>query len=147
MNKSLHNDHCLPARADQACIEAGPDHLAELEARPVQGLQRALADGRLDPATIGAIDLEELARRLASRSRVMDRRYARVVAWMKRVDRRLSRVEARVDALTNQAADQQESTRMICAILKDLDDPYGFGPSLDERLARDESEWITDEEG
>jgi hypothetical protein len=147
MNKSLDNDHCSPARADQARNEAEPDHLAELEARLVQGLQRALADGRLDLATIGSIDLEELARRLASRSGVMDRRHARVVAWMKRVDRRLSRVEARVDALTNQAADQQESTRMICAILKDLDDPYGLGVSLDERLARDESERTSDEEG
>ena len=36
---------------------------------------------------------------------------------------------------------------MICTILKDLDDPYGFGVSLDERLAYDGPDWTPDEEG
>ncbi len=68
-----------------------------------------------------------------------------LAALMKRLDRRLRQVELRLTALANQAANQQELTRMICAILKDLDDPYGFGLSLDERLARDESDWAPDE--
>jgi hypothetical protein len=99
-----------------------------------------------DADVSGRADPERLARHLAARCELIERRHVQLAALMKRLDRRLRQVESRLTALANQAADQQESTRMICAILKDLDDPYGFGLSLDERLARDESDWAPDEE-
>ena len=71
---------------------------------------------------------------------------ARIARWMMRLDRRMRQVESRLAALAGQAADQQEAIGMICTILRDLDDPYGFGLSLDERLARDGSD-RTGEEG
>ena len=71
---------------------------------------------------------------------------ARIARWMMRLDRRISQVETRLAALAGQAANQQEAIAMICTILRDLDDPYGFGLSLDERLARDGSD-LTAEEG
>jgi hypothetical protein len=95
----------------------------------------------------GPVDLEELVRRQATRSEAIERRQAQAMAWMKRLDRRLRHVESRLAELAAQAADQHEATRMICAILRDLDDPYGFGVSLDERLVRDESERMLEEEG
>ncbi|MHB1559189.1 MAG: hypothetical protein ACYC61_17180 [Isosphaeraceae bacterium] len=69
-----------------------------------------------------------------------------LVAWVARLDRRLRRVEARLMALAGQAGEQGASIRMICTILKDLDDPYGFGASLDERLGLDPSDGTPDEE-
>jgi phage shock protein A len=131
----------------QSEIEADPDHLAEIEAKLVQGLQRALADGRLDVETFGHLDVNEFARRLASRSRATERRHARISQWMTRLDRRMRQVESCLVALTRRMADQQESIRMICATLQDLDDPYGFGLSLDERIACDRSDESSDVEG
>ena len=71
---------------------------------------------------------------------------AQIARWMMRVEQRMRRIEARLAALTSRAADQQESIGMICTILRDLDDPYGFGLSLDERLARDGFGRTTEEE-
>lgn len=71
---------------------------------------------------------------------------ARIARWMMRLDRRMRQVETRLAALAGQAANQQEAIGMICTILRDLDDPYGFGLSLDERLARDGSD-LAGEEG
>lgn len=65
---------------------------------------------------------------------------ARIARWMARLDRRMRQVECRLAALAGQAADQQEAIGMICTILRDLDDPYGFGLGLDERLAREGSD-------
>ncbi len=70
---------------------------------------------------------------------------ARLVRWMTRLDRRIRQVESRLTALADRAADQQEAIGMICTILKDLEDPYGFGLSLDERLARDGSDGESEE--
>jgi hypothetical protein len=70
---------------------------------------------------------------------------ARIARWMMRMDRRMREVESRLATLTSRAADQQEAIGMICTILRDLDDPYGFGLSLDERLERDGSDRATEE--
>jgi hypothetical protein len=115
-----------------------------MEAKLVRGLQRALADGRLDMDTVGDLDLKELAGRLASRSEAMEQRQARISRWMLRLNRRLRRVESRLAVVAGRAADQQEAIRMICSILQDRDDPDGFGLSLDERLAYDEPDQPAD---
>jgi hypothetical protein len=146
MNEPVQGDYRSPTHAEQGGIEADPGHLSEREARLVRGLQRALADGSLDMETFGQIDLNELARRLAARSEATKPRHARLDRWMIRLDRRMRQVESRLEALTNRAVDQQEAIGMICAILRDLDDPYGFGLSLDERLACDGADRTTEEE-
>jgi hypothetical protein len=65
---------------------------------------------------------------------------ARIERWMTQINRRLRRIESRLSALAGQAADHHEAIGMITTILRDLDDPYGFGASLDERLAREGSD-------
>jgi hypothetical protein len=106
----------------------------------------ALADGSLDMETFAEIDIHELARRLVSRSEATKPGLARIARWMMRLDRRMRQVESRLGALTNQAADQQQAIGMICAILRDLDDPYGFGLSLDDRLACDGADRTAEED-
>jgi hypothetical protein len=44
---------------------------------------------------------------------------------------------SRLNSLTNRAIEQENALRMMCEFLKDLDDPYGFGQSLDERVLGD----------
>jgi hypothetical protein len=144
MNEAPEQDDCSSTREGRGGIEADPDHLAEMEAKLVRGLQRALADGRLDVETMGHLDLKEFARRLASRSEATERRHARISRWMMRLDRRVRQVESRLAVLTSQAADQREAIRMIGSILQDRDDPYGFGFSLDERFAYDEPDQAAD---
>lgn len=62
---------------------------------------------------------------------------ARIDRWMAQMDRRLRRIESRLSALAGRVMDHHEAIGMITALLRDLDDPYGFGASLDERLARE----------
>jgi hypothetical protein len=134
-----------PTPPEQLGIEAAPDHLNETEANLVRGLERALADGRLDMATFGHIDLNGLARRLAARSEAPEPSDARPDRWMRQLSRRLRRVESRLAALASQAAAQQESIAMICTILKARHDPYGAGLGADGRLARDEADRVPEE--
>ncbi len=35
---------------------------------------------------------------------------------------------------------------MMCVVLRELDDPYGLGTSLDERLAYDDADRTTEED-
>ena len=36
--------------------------------------------------------------------------------------------------MIKRASDHDEALRIVCALLKEIDDPYGFGESLDERI-------------
>src|SRR5262249_2268265 len=137
MNESLNEDDRMPAREEPGGEEAQSGPPSWTEARLAQGLRRALADGRLDADAFGQIDLNELARRLLGRAEDEGPDEVQIARWMMRLDRRMRRVEARLAALAGQAAKQQEAIGMISTILRDLDDPYGFGSSLDERLAHE----------
>ena len=101
-------------------MKTNPDDGDPLANGPGEGSPRAPAHVELDPA--------------------------RIARWMAQIDRRMRQVESRLAALAGQAADHQEAIGMISTILRDLDDPYGFGSSLDERLAH---EWAdrTEDEG
>jgi len=148
MNEPPEKDDRSSTREGRGGTEADSAHRAEMEAKLIQGFRRALADGRLDAETFGRLDLEELARRLASRPEVTERRPARIDRRMMRLHRRMRQVESRLATLTGQVTDQREAIRMISTILQECDDPYGFGLSLDERLAYDEPERTADgEEG
>ena len=53
--------------------------------------------------------------------------------------RRLGEQERRSAELADQADSHLEMIRMLCLAIKDLDDPYGMGASLDERIGLDEA--------
>lgn len=101
--------------------------------------------GRVDRGRREAVSVGAPGRR-EERGEPIEQRPEQFAAWMARLDRRLRRVEAQLTALAGQAGEQGASIRMICTILRDLDDPYGFGPSLDERLGLDPSDGTHDEE-
>ena len=101
-------------------MKTNPDDRGPLVNGPDEGGRRTPAHDELDPA--------------------------RIARWMAQLDRRMRRVESRLAALAGQATDQQQAIGMICTILRDLDDPYGFGSSLDERLACDGSDRTWGEE-
>jgi hypothetical protein len=74
---------------------------------------------------------------LASRSATNNLRLSLLVQWTTLLDRKLNDLEARLDGLAGLIHSHDESIRTICHLIKDLDDPYGFGLSLDERIAGD----------
>jgi hypothetical protein len=100
-------------------MKTNPDSRDSLANGPVEAGRRTPAHDELDPAGIAR--------------------------WMAQLDRRMRQVESRLATLAGQAADQQEAIGMIGTILRDLDDPYGFGSSLDERLAREGADRTEDE--
>jgi septal ring factor EnvC (AmiA/AmiB activator) len=94
-----------------------------------RSLTEALGGGQVDPKQL----VQFLAKRLAE----TERQLTQLGESLGRMNRRVSQVESRLKSLSNQAVDQEESLRMMCEVLKGLDDPYGFGQSLDERVIGD----------
>jgi chromosome segregation ATPase len=94
-----------------------------------RSLMEALGAGQVDPKDV----VQFLAKRLAE----TEREVTQLGESMGRMSRRVSQVESRLKSISNQAADQEESLRMMCEVLKSLDDPFGFGQSLDERVIGD----------
>jgi hypothetical protein len=74
---------------------------------------------------------------LAGRLSIADRRIALLARLATLMARRLLAVECRSERHANKISDHEEALRMVCEVLQELDDPYGFGKSLDERIAGD----------
>ena len=113
----------------------------------------ARREGELERAVHDVLDddqreTRELLRLQSARSSVAGRRLALLTRWVSLLDQRLSDTRTRSEWLAGQVSKHDESLRMVCHILKEIDDPYGFGLSLDERiagegadLASDQTEW------
>lgn len=63
-----------------------------------------------------------------------------------RLARRLGDQEARSAGLARMVERHEEAIRLLCLALKELDDPYGLGAGLDERIGLDEGARERDEE-
>jgi hypothetical protein len=116
-----------------------PDRLDPRQESPALAVLAAVESGH--------VDLKAAVLFLASRLSEAERRLVHLGRSIDRMRRRTSDVESRLAGLARESSRHEESLRMICAVLKDLDDPYGFGMSLDERLAYDEADRTTEEEG
>jgi hypothetical protein len=81
-----------------------------------------------------AADEKSVARLLGQRCLATRESITLIFRWMCQLDRRIGQIESHLSGLANRAADQEETMRMMCSLLKELDDPYGFGTSLDERV-------------
>jgi hypothetical protein len=108
MNKSEENGRDATRDDQPGGRGADANHQARRTDEPTVGLETALESG--------LVELKDIVRLLACR---------------------MSRAESHVASQKDQSSKHEESIRMICTVLKDLDDPYGFGVSLDERLAYD----------
>jgi hypothetical protein len=94
----------------------------------VEATLRALGD-RLDLLDRRVADLA----RIEEGAALLSRRINMLI-------RRLERGDSRTAEVARQVADHEGALKMICVLLKQLDDPYGFGESLDEQIAREDGE-------
>jgi hypothetical protein len=78
-----------------------------------------------------------LALLLQGRSQAEQQKLALVLRRIDQIDRRVSQIESTLRGLTGQVSEQGDAIRMMCSVLKEFDDPYGFGQSLDERVFGD----------
>ena len=138
MNEPRHDDRCSPDQGDGHGNEAESHHLAQPEVELNSGLEAATHSG--------AVDLRPVVQFLASRLWDAEHQLARLGRRMEGMKRRVSELESQLSRMAGRSSEHEESIRMMCAVLKDLDDPYGFGMSLDERLAYDEADRTTEEE-
>ncbi len=129
------------APGDPSGNEAGPRHLAgpEAEADLTLSLDNAIQSG--------TVDLRPVVQFLAARVWEAERQVARLARRLDGMKRRVSELESELSRVAGRSSAHADSIRMICTVLKELDDPYGFGTSLDERLAYDEADLTTEDEG
>jgi hypothetical protein len=126
MNNAPENLAGQALRERTRAIRQVVENLVSLEAEIALGLQAALAGAHLDEEAFARL---VQARCAATRETIM-----LIFRSLGQLDRRISQIESRVSDLAMRAADQQNELRMICSVLKEIDDPYGFGLSLDERI-------------
>jgi hypothetical protein len=129
MSELGEKDGGSPGPEESRGIRSQLARLARREAALAHGLESVLASGSFDG--------KEFARLLAGQWSTIEHRLVWTLRWMDQLDQRMSHVESRLSTLTGQASDQEEALRMMCSVLRDLDDPYGFGVSLDERIMGD----------
>jgi hypothetical protein len=127
----------LPTREESRGLRAELDELARRGAELAQVIEAVLESETHDG--------DGIARLAACRSTIADQRLARLVGWMVLLDGRLSSMELRLDGVSREVSGHEEALKLVCEVLKDLDDPYGFGLSLDERVAPGSSECIPSE--
>lgn len=72
---------------------------------------------------------------MARRSSLHEKRVSILVRWMTLLSRNLGEHETRLEQQAKQLFDHEDGLRLVGQMLKDLDDPYGYGLSLDERIA------------
>jgi hypothetical protein len=138
MNERPENDRIPMAHDHPGETDAGRGRSDRAEAEPTGSFEAALRAGR--------VDLRPLVQYLASRVWAAERQLERLGQSMDRIRRRVGEVESQVAGLASRSSEHGESLRMMCTILKELGDPYGFGTSLDERIACDGTDGTTEEE-
>jgi hypothetical protein len=91
------------------------------------------------------IDENLLAQLLKAPSPAAQQKLSQIFRWLDQIDSRVNEIESRLSELANHAADQDEKLSMMCSVLKEIDDPYGFGRTLDERILGDAENGSNDE--
>jgi hypothetical protein len=74
-----------------------------------------------------------------------DQKLSKILRWLDQIDSRVNELESRISELASRARDQDEKLNMMCSVLKEIDDPYGFGRTLDERILGDAETGSDDE--
>ncbi len=137
MSGPREEDRDTPTHEARRALEAERERPARVEDKLTRSLETALEMGVVDPTA--------LVRLLTCRLSLLESRLVRADRWMDRMRRRFSQVESQLAGLSVQTSEHEEALQMMCSVLKELDDPYGFGLSLDERIAYDEKD--QEEEG
>ncbi|MHC5537379.1 hypothetical protein ACYOEI_03985 [Singulisphaera rosea] len=112
------------------------DQLARQESDLEQAVQQALSTDAVEPRTLATL--------LAKQSSIANRRLTLLTQWVSALDRRIGELGADSETHSGQIVEHEQALRMVCDMLKDMDDPYGFGLSLDERIAGNGSDPFAD---
>ena len=139
MDEPRKHDRVSPVSGDESGNESRPQRLDGPEARLTSSFDAAIENGM--------VDLRPVVRFLAARVWEAERQLERIGRRMDGMKRRVSELESELSRVAGRSSEHAESIRMMCTVLKELDDPYGFGTSLDERLAYDEADRTTEDEG
>jgi hypothetical protein len=121
-------DTSEPVVVEPRRIEPGTEPL-EIADR----LERIAAAESVDAreiARLTAISLASVARRIAAIERRTTLISGRIGGW-----------EARLEESEEHIGEHQKSLRLICELLKRMDDPYGFGRETDDRIASEEIDY------
>jgi hypothetical protein len=138
MNEAGRKHRSSPAHDVPSRLRLDLDRLAAKESELTLSLETVLADEHFNP--------KQFAQLLEERSSAAQQQFSLILKWMDQLDRRVSKVESRLADLASQASDQGEAFRMMCSVLKEIEDPYGFGVSLDERILGDAGHLTTDDQ-
>lgn len=125
---STRRDTSEPVVVEPRRIEPGTDPV-EIADR----LERLAAAESVDAreiARLTAVSLASVARRIAAIERRTTLIGGRIGGW-----------EARLEVSEDRIVDQQRSLNLICELLKQMDDPYGFGRETDDRIASEEIDY------
>ncbi len=126
MNSAAENLTASPFLGSTRALRAELEKLERQEADLASSLETALAGEQLDGKSV--------ARLLHARCSSTRERITLIFHWLGLLDLRIGQIESRVSGLATRAFDQQEALRMMCSVIQEIDDPYGFGLSLDERI-------------
>ncbi len=113
------------------------ERFARQEAELASSIEIALAGNHLDEKSV--------AQRLRARCSATRDGLTLLFEWMDQLDRRIRQIDSRLSGLATRASDQQEALRMMCSVIQEIDDPYGFGLSLDERILGETAQGPSDE--
>jgi hypothetical protein len=103
-----------------------PEHASSLE-DDLSGMLQHAIDG-------DCLDLKQAVHSLVRRVSATEQRLGRLEPLAEEFSCK-SAPESRLTELAGRVRELEEAIQMMCTLLKELDDPYGFGLSLDERLA------------
>lgn len=112
------------------------DQLARQESDLEHAVQQALAADAVEPKTLATL--------LAKQSSIANRRLTLLTQWVSALDRQIGELGTDSETHSEQIVEHEHALRMVCDMLKDMDDPYGFGLSLDERIAGNGGEPFAD---
>lgn len=105
------------------------EELSRREEELARGIETVLANEVHDP--------QNFARLMAHRAAVTDRRLVLTARCVAMLEERVRRLESRLDDASRDIAGHESVLRLLCEVIKELDDPYGMGTSLDDRIARE----------
>jgi hypothetical protein len=126
MNSAAKKSASLPLGEGSRALRTELENLTRQEAELASTLETALAGEQLDEKSVAQL--------LRARCSATREGLTLIFHWMDQLDRRIGQIESRVSGLATRTSDQQEALRMMCSVIQEIDDPYGFGQSLDERI-------------
>lgn len=138
MNETGKKHRSSPAHDFPSRLRLDLDRVAVKESELTLSLEAVLADEHPDQ--------QQIAQLLEARSSAAQQKFSLILKWMDQIDRRVSKVESRVADLARQTSDQGEAFHTLYSVLKEIEDPYGFGASLDEWILGDAGDEPTEDE-